>query len=151
MIITLSGKDVKMKNNKFLLIAVISAVFISGSGRVSAQTNINAFWKQFKTAIVNKNKPAAARLSRLPIKMPYGVKTVRTSAEFSRRYDEIFNGEADAAKCFEKSPLHKISAKRYEVSCGFKTDASGGGEPIVYSFELTKNGWKFVGLDNINE
>lgn len=152
MIITLSEKDGKMRNNKFLLIAVISAIFISGGVPVSAQTNINAFWKQFKAAIVNKNKNAAAHLSRLPIEMPYGVKSVRTTAEFLRRFNEIFNGEANAAKCFEKSPLQKVSAKRYEVNCRFKTDANGdSGEPIVYRFELTKTGWKFVGLDNINE
>jgi hypothetical protein len=76
---------------------------------------------------------------------------MRTKAEFSRRYDEIFNGDADAAKCFKISPLQKVSAKSYEVSCGFRTDANGGGEPIVYRFELTKTGWKFIGLDNINE
>ena len=88
----------------------------------------------------------------MPLEMPYGIKTVRTKAEFSRRYDEIFNGEADAAKCFQKSSLKKVSSKRYEVSCGFKADANGDvDKPIVYGFELTKTGWKFVSLDNINE
>lgn len=141
-----------MRNNKFLLIAINSAGFIFASAHVSAQTDISVFWKQFKTAIINKNKNAAASLSKMPLEMPYGIKSIRTKAEFSRRYDEIFNGEADAAKCFQKSPLQKVSAKRYEVSCGFKTDASGdAGEPIVYRFELTKAGWKFVSLDNINE
>jgi hypothetical protein len=139
-----------MKNNKFLLIAIISTSFIFADTQVSAQTGINAFWKQFKAAIINKNKNTAASLSRLPIEMPYGVKSVKTNSEFSRRYDEIFNGEADATKCFMKSPLQKVSAKRYEVNCGFKADVNGG-EPIVYRFELTKTGWKFVGLDNINE
>ena len=141
-----------MRNNKFLLIAVISVSFIFAGEQVSAQTDFNAFWRQFKTAIINKNKSAAANLSRLPIEMPYAVKSVRTKAEFARRFNEIFDGEANAAQCFQKSPLQKISTERYEIGCGLKTDANDdAGEPIVYSFELTKTGWKFVGLDNINE
>lgn len=142
-----------MRNIKYLLIAVISAGFISGFGRATAaQNGIDVFWKQFKTAIIGKNKNAAMRLSQMPLEMPFGVKTVRTKIEFSRRYNEIFDGEADAAQCFRQSPPQKVSAKRYEVSCGFKSDATGSaGKPIVYSFELTKTGWKFVGLDNINE
>jgi hypothetical protein len=142
---------IKTVTVKFALIAIIS-VCCFNAAEISAQTDINAFWTKFKTAIEKKDKTSAANLARFPISMPYGVKSIKTKAEFSRRYDEIFAGEADAAKCFKKSPLQKVSAKRYEVACGFKDDTIGdGGEPIVYAFELTKTGWKFVSLDNINE
>ncbi|HQU83559.1 MAG TPA: hypothetical protein PKY59_10555, partial [Pyrinomonadaceae bacterium] len=85
-------------------------------------------------------------------RVPYGVKSVKTKANFLKRYNEIFYGEADAAKCFKTSPLNRVSAKRYEISCGFRKDTIGdGGEPLVYTFELTKSGWKFTSFDNINE
>lgn len=141
-----------MRNNKFLLITVISAILMMNAANISAQTNFDSFWTKFKTAVAKENKNTVADMSKLPITMPFGVKSVKTKSEFLRRYNEIFFGEADAAKCFKTSPLQKISAKRYEVNCGFRKDTIGdGGEPIVYAFELTRNGWKFVSLDNINE
>lgn len=67
-------------------------------------------------------------------------------------YSKIFNSEADGAKCFAAEKPERETASRYIIACGFKNDSSGdGGKPIVYSFESTKTGWKFVGLDNINE
>ncbi len=84
--------------------------------------------------------------------MQYRVKSVKTKAEFLKRYKEIFDGEADAAKCFVKAKLEKENSKRYGVFCGFKaTPNDKENMPIEYIFELTKSGWKFVGLDNINE
>ena len=135
-----------------MLIAVISAAFIFNAANAQAQTNFDAFWTNFKTAVIKKDKNAVANLSKLPVSMPYGVKNVKTKSEFLSRYNEIFYGEADAAKCFAKSAAQKVSAKRREVACGFRKDATGdAGEPLVYAFELTKTGWKFVSFDNINE
>ena len=75
-----------------------------------------------------------------------------TKADFLRRYDEIFNGEANAAQCFAKAQLQKESAGRYEIYCPFKdTPDDWENAPIRFVFELTKSGWKFAGLDNINE
>ncbi|HEX8249507.1 MAG TPA: hypothetical protein VF599_15110 [Pyrinomonadaceae bacterium] len=145
-----------MRKLKFFLTAVLVCCFAGNAFGVAVSSRqdaaFKAFWAKFKSAVAKKDKNAAASLSRLPVSMPAFQKSVRTKADFLRRYNHIFNGEADAAKCFRNSPLQKVSAKRYEVNCGFKTDRTGdGGEPIVYSFELTKSGWKFVGLDNINE
>ena len=41
---------------------------------------------------------------------------------------------------------------RYEIYCPFKeTPNDKENAPIRFVFELTKGGWKFAGLDNINE
>ena len=83
--------------------------------------------------------------------MPYLVKAVKTKADFLRRYDEIFNGEANAAHCFRNAEPQKESG-RYEIYCPFKeTPNDKENAPIRYVFERTKGGWKFAGLDNINE
>ena len=148
-----------MRSDKSLLsllplitIALVCASLPLGAVPLRAQTDIDVFWAKFKAAIGKKNRENAASLSKFPVEMPYGVKSVKTRVEFQRRFAEIFDGEADAAQCFRRSAPQKVSAKLYEVACGFKTDATGdSGESIIYRFELTKTGWKFAGLDNINE
>ncbi|MDQ3375100.1 MAG: hypothetical protein M3521_14590 [Acidobacteriota bacterium] len=48
--------------------------------------------------------------------------------------------------------MEKEDSKNYAVYCGFKeTPNDTENTPIKYSFEFTKTGWKFAGLDNINE
>ncbi len=42
--------------------------------------------------------------------MPYGVKAVKNKEDFTRRYDEIFKGEANAAQCF----VRRRTAKRIQ-------------------------------------
>lgn len=141
-----------MQRIKFLLIGVISLAFIFDAANAQAQTNFDTFWTNFKTAVVKKDKSAVANLSKLPLSMPYGVKNIKTKSEFLRRYNEIFYGEADAAKCFANASAQIVSAKRREIACGFKKDTTGdAGEPLIYAFELTKSSWKFVSFDNINE
>lgn len=146
-----------MSKIKFLLIAVLALCLSAGAFGAAVNSHrqdaaFKTFFAKFKSALAKKDKAAVLNLSRLPVSMPTYQKSVRTGTDFMRRYDHIFNGEADAAKCFVNSPPQKVSAKQYDVACGFKRDPDGGaGEPIVYTFELTKAGWKFTGLDNINE
>jgi hypothetical protein len=69
-----------------------------------------------------------------------------------RRYNEIFEGEANAAQCFGSVKPHKESDLRYEIFCPCKeTPDDWDNTPIRFLFELTKGGWTFAGLDNINE
>ncbi|HEX9960109.1 MAG TPA: hypothetical protein VGB00_04215 [Pyrinomonadaceae bacterium] len=139
-----------MRKLKFFLTAILICCFAGNAFGQDAA--FKTFWAKFKSAVAKKDKNAAANLSSFPISMPAFQKNVRTKADFLRRYNHIFNGEADAAKCFQNATPRKASAKIYEVNCGFKNDPNGdGGEPIVYAFKLMKSGWKFVGLDNINE
>jgi hypothetical protein len=91
-------------------------------------------------------------MAQFPLSMPYEVKTVKHKDAFLRRYDEIFKGEANAAQCFKSAEPHKESKRRYDIYCPFQeTPHDKENAPIRFIFELTKSGWKFAGLDNINE
>jgi hypothetical protein len=122
------------------------------SSNAFAQTDFSAFWKPFKSAVIAGDKAKVAEMTKFPLSMPYEVKAVKSKENFLRRYDEIFNGEANAAQCFAKIEPRKESPKRYEIYCPFKeTPDDRENAPIRFLFELTKSGWKFAGLDNINE
>ena len=117
-----------------------------------AQTDLPAFWKKFRSAIIAGDKAAVAEMTKFPLSMPYLQKAVKNKADFLRRYNEIFKGEANAAQCFASAKPEKQSAGRCEIYCPFKeTPDDSKNTPIRFEFELTKSGWKFSGLDNINE
>ena len=116
-----------------------------------AESDFSAFWKTFKSAVVAGDKAKVAEMTKFPLSMPYEVKAVKNKENFLRRYDEIFKGEANAAQCFRSTEPRKES-NGYDVYCPFKeTPNDGENAPIRFVFELTKTGWKFVGLDNVNE
>jgi hypothetical protein len=117
-----------------------------------AQSDFAAFWKTFKAAVIAGDKAAVAEMTKFPLSMPYGIKAVKNKEDFLRRYGEIFKGEANAVQCFPRAELHKESSRRYEVYCPFKeTPNDWENAPIRFEFELIKGGWRFIGLDNINE
>ncbi len=117
-----------------------------------AQTDFSTFWEKFKPAVIAGNKAAVAEMTKFPLSMPYLVKAVKTKSDLLRRYDEIFKGEANAAQCFASAKPERQSARQYEIYCPFKeTPNDKENAPIRFIFELTKSGWKFAGLDNINE
>ena len=115
------------------------------TGADSAET----FWQTFKTAVSKRDVETIARLSRFPIGMSYGIPSVKTKAQLSRRYKQIFNEQTDAAACFTKAKIEMDpeNSKHFSVAC---PDAAGN-EVVIYHFEQTKTGWKFTGLDNLNE
>jgi hypothetical protein len=90
-----------------------------------------------------------ARLSKFPIEMSYGIPSIRTKAQLSRRYRQLFNEQTNANACFAKAKpeVDADNPKRYSVAC---PDAAGN-EVVIYHFEQTRIGWKFTGLDNLNE
>jgi hypothetical protein len=117
-----------------------------------AESDFSGFWKEFKSAVIAGDKAKLAEMTKFPLSMPYGVKAVKNKRDFQRRYDEIFKGEANAVQCFAKAEPRKESAQRYEIYCPFKeTSNDWENAPIRFVFELGKSGWKFTGLDNINE
>jgi hypothetical protein len=109
----------------------------------------DAFWQTFKAAVTKRDVETIARLSKFPIAMSYGIPSVRTKVQLSRRYRQIFNEQTDAAACFSKAKIEMDpeNSKRFSVAC---PDAAGN-EVVIYHFEETKTGWKFTGLDNLNE
>jgi aminopeptidase N len=117
-----------------------------------AHTDFSTFWQKFKSAVVAGDKAVVAEMTKFPLSMPYGVKRVKNKEDFLSRYSEIFKGEANAAQCFGSDEPHKESDRRYEIYCPFKeTQEDKENAPIRFEFELTKGGWRFVGIDNINE
>ena len=117
-----------------------------------AESDFSAFWKKFKSAVIAGDKAAVVEMTKFPVSMSYGVKAVKNKENFLRRYDEIFKGEANAAQCFTKAQPRKESGQRYEIYCPFKqTPNDMENAPIRFMFEMTKSGWRFVGLDNVNE
>jgi hypothetical protein len=117
-----------------------------------AQTDFSTFWKKFRSAVIAGDKATVAEMTKFPLSMGYEMEVVKNKENFSRRYNEIFKGEANAAQCFGSAEPHKESDRRYEIYCPFKeTPEDKENAPIRFEFELTKGGWRFVGLDNINE
>lgn len=115
----------------------------------AADSSFDTFWQAFKTAIGKRDVETIARLSKFPIGMSYGIPSIRTKAQLTKRYKQVFNEQSDAAACFAKAKpeLDAQNSKHYSVAC---PDA-GGNEVVIYHFEKTRTGWKFTGLDNINE
>ena len=109
----------------------------------------DTFWQQFKTAVSKHDVETIARLSKFPLEMSYGIPTVKTKAQLTKRYRQIFNEQADAAACFAKAKpeMDAANSKHFSVAC---PDAAGN-EVVLYHFEQTRTGWKFAGLDNLNE
>jgi hypothetical protein len=117
-----------------------------------AESDFSTFWKEFKSAVIAGDKTKVAEMTKFPLSMSYMEKPVKSKQEFLRRYDEIFKGEANAAQCFKSGKPHKQSAEQYDIYCPFKeTPNDWENAPIRFIFEQTKSGWKFTGLDNVNE
>jgi hypothetical protein len=119
---------------------------------IEAQIDFPAFWKKFKSAVASGDKATVSEMTKFPLSMPYLVKGVKNKEDLLRRYNEIFNGEANAAQCFASAEPRKESARRYEIYCPFKdTPKDWENAPIRFLFELTRSTWQFAGLDNVNE
>jgi hypothetical protein len=118
----------------------------------AAHTDFSTFWQKLKSAVIAGDNATVVEMTKFPLSMPYGVKAVKNKEDFLRRCNEIFKGEANAAQCFATAKPRKEAAGRYEVYCPFKdTPDDWENAPIRFLFELTRAGWRFVGLDNINE
>ena len=117
-----------------------------------AESDFASFWGKFKSAVISGDKAAVAEMTKFPVSMPYGVKSIKNKENFMRRYGEVFDGEANAAQCFGSTKPQKAESGGYEIYCPFKeTPNDKENAPIRFLFESTKGGWRFVGLDNINE
>ena len=128
------------------LVLLLSSQLLAGQ---AANSSFDSFWQAFKTAVSKRDVETIARLSKFPIGMSYGIPSVRTKAQLTRRYRQVFNEQTDAAACFAKAKpeVDAENPKHYSVAC---PDA-GGEEVVIYHFEQTRTGWKFTSLDNINE
>jgi hypothetical protein len=137
----------------YIAAAALSLVILAGlpAPKAVAQTDssIDSFWTKFKAAVIKSDKEAIATMVQFPIAMPYGVPAIRTKAQLIKRYRDLFNRQADAAKCFaEAKPEADASSKnKFSVAC---KDAAGN-EVVIYEFVRPRGVWKLKALDNINE
>jgi hypothetical protein len=108
-----------------------------------------AFWEQFKAAVTKRDVEAVAGLSRFPIGMSYGIPSIKSKIDLRKRYARVFNEQTDAATCFSKAKpeTDPDNAKHFTVAC----PDGAGNEVVIYHFTQTRTGWKFTGLDNLNE
>ena len=111
--------------------------------------SMETFWQKFKAAVIAGDKQTVAALSSFPLDMSYGIPSIKNRAALRRRWNEVFSQQTDAVKCFStKKPETEAGKPRaFSVAC---PDA-GGNEVVIYHFQRGRTGWKFVGLDNINE
>ena len=133
-----------------LLLAVMAiASVVAPVQPAQGDNSLDTFWTKFKAAVIKSDKNAVARLSQFPIDMPYGIPAVKTRTQLTKRYRQVFDGETNAVKCFGESRpvIDPDNRKRFTVGC----KNAAGDEVIIYGFVLTRTGWKFNSLDNINE
>jgi len=130
------------------LALILLATSLAASAR-QAENPLETFWAAFKTAVSKHDVEGVARLSRFPIGMSYGIPSIKTKVQLIKRYRQVFNEQSDAAVCFSKAKpeLNAETTKQFTVAC---PDAAGN-EVVIYHFEQTRTGWKFTGLDNLNE
>lgn len=116
---------------------------------MNRDNSIQVFWQEFKAAVSKRDTEAVASLSKFPIKMSYGMASIKNKAQLRRRYREVFNEQTNAAVCFSKAQLEMDAGnpKRFSVAC---PDA-GGNEVVIYHFKQNRRVWKFTALDNLNE
>jgi hypothetical protein len=130
-----------------LLLSTICVVV--GLSSLLVQDARQTFWEQFKTAVTKRDVQTVARLSQFPIGMSYGIPSIKTKVQLTKRYRQLFNEQTDAAACFSKAKpeVDPANAKAFTVAC---PDAAGN-DVVIYHFQQTKTGWKFTALDNLNE
>lgn len=138
------------KTNAGLVIVLLAFSLSTTAKPFQSDPSIETFWARFKAAVIKGDKAAVARMSDFPIEMPYGMGSVKSSAQLFKRYRTVFNGETNAAKCFPeaKPRIDPQNSKRFSVACRIMNT---GDLVIIYGFGRTKTGWKFDSLDNINE
>jgi hypothetical protein len=138
-----------MKKITALSLLLVLAVTSFAWPPEQAGNSFESFWQAFKAAVTKRDIETITRLSDFPIEMPYGFPMIRTKAQLTKRYRQVFNQQTDAAACFANAKPEKDDdkGKVFRVVC----PDEGGAEVIVYYFVLTRTGWKFSSLDNINE
>jgi hypothetical protein len=135
-----------------LLVSQLILGIVLNPCTLSTQQSANdfaPFWEKLKDAVTQGDKKTVARLSRFPLGMSYGIRPIKSRAELFRRYREVFSQQTDAVKCFaEKKPEQdETNARAWSIAC----PDEAGNEVVIFHFQRTRLGWRFVGMDNINE
>ena len=142
------------KNKRRLTLIIAGVLILIGTLQINASVvpnnaSIDAFWAKFKTAVIKGDKETVSTMCQFPITMPYRVPSIRTKAQFMRRYRDLFNHQTDAAKCFAEAQPEVDTSTRNAFTIHCKDP--GGAENILYGFARTRGVWKLRYLDNIAE
>ena len=133
----------------FLALTIFALFSFMAAASAQTDSSIETFWAKFKAAVIKGDKESVATMTQFPVSMPYGQAAVRTKAQLLSRYRKVFNSEANAAKCFADAEPETDPARPKEFTIG--CDNGSGEKVVIYAFALTKAGWRFKSLDNINE
>lgn len=108
----------------------------------AASPALKSFWGKFQSAVARNDQQAVAAMTKFPLGMPYGVRSIRTKAQLLSGYGKIF--DAETRKCFAaaRPQVEDAKGRKFSISCG---------EAMLYWFELTGGAYKFAAVDNVNE
>lgn len=102
----------------FLVLMILALLSFTAAASAQNDSSIDAFWAKFKAAVIKGDKESVAAMTQFPIGMPYGQAAVRTKAQLLKRYRQVFNGEANAAKCFADARPETDPARPKEFTIG---------------------------------
>lgn len=131
-----------MKTALLILLTSLCLAALPVAAQKPAAPTSAAFWPKFQSAVAKGDKEAVAAMVKLPLTMPYGVKTIKTKAQLLQNYAKIF--DAETLKCFAaaKPERENNKSKRFYIGCG---------EAMMYWFDVVGGDYKLVSVDNINE
>ncbi len=116
---------------------------LTTSGQHKTNSAVAAFWSKFQAAVAKDDKATVAALSKFPLRMPYGVPSIKTKAQFiNSGYKKIFDAETKQCFATAQPELENAKSKRFSIACG---------EAMLYWFELVNGEYKFAAVDNVNE
>jgi hypothetical protein len=110
--------------------------------QAEATPAMKEFWSTFQRAVAKNDRAAVAALTKFPLGMPYGVRSIKTRAQLIRRYGEIFDAETKQCFATARPQVEDAKAKKFSINCG---------EAMMYWFEFSGGAYKFTAVDNVNE
>ena len=127
---------------KALVALCLLAPVNAAAAQANASPAMKQFWGKFQSAVAKNDREAVAALTKFPLGMPYGVRSIRTRAQLINRYGEIF--DAETKKCFAgaQPQVEDANVKKFSINCG---------EAMMYWFEFVGGTYKFTAVDNVNE
>lgn len=135
---------ITLKTN-FFWASLFMLLCLFSPSSVSAQQNFKSFWRNFRTAVINRDTRTVAKLTRFPLEnasesvvegvAEEGEIVMYSRSKFLKNYNVFFGKKVKP--CFQKPELHKVTKTRMSISC----------TGMNYYFERTKSGWKFSSFE----
>jgi hypothetical protein len=126
------------------MVLVSFVVAFAGQKTASSRGHAEAelFWSNFQAAVAKNDGDSVTEMTKFPLSMPYGVRSVKSRLEFKKRYTRIF--DAETRKCFSeaKPQWDGENDSKFSIKCG---------EAMMYWFEKVNGRFLFAAVDNVNE